>query len=324
MSLKDKLDDQNCPNNGSLTKDKPECLTPDDKTQDTSNELFMKMVNRKAISEKQQDTEQQRNEVKKENCQHAIGQEENQSILQSEALKKKEMQEDEMGGTIICKKKKNDGSCRKSGSSDTVLASKNCDTHQKSRPVAREKLQSSFDSADMQSEKETNKKPQSRLKSASKEVKVSFESSDKYSKTLLKHTNIKGDQSSRMSDSSEAHNRKRKKPCKEKHLSLKYKQEAGNTRKSTSKHRQAKIKRQDEESKEPSMSFECYLNYDLNVSKRRERTAAKNPCKKIKNVEKKPSKHSGMKPVKSSVTSVNMISSGKVRLTDYFCFLFLE
>ncbi|XP_076022721.1 elongin A, like [Genypterus blacodes] len=302
MSLKDKLDDQDCPNYRSLTIDKPKCLTPDGKTQDTSNELSMRTVNKKGMTEKQQDEEQQRHEVKKESCPHATGHTENQSEVMK---KREEYQEDETSSPINCKKKNNDGSCGKSGSGDTVqLATKTSDTHQKSRHVSREKSQSSCETAITHSEK----KPQPRSKSASKEVKapVSFESSDKYSKTSLKHNNVKSERPSRRSDSSEAHNKKRKKPGTEKHLSLKDEQEPGNTR-----NKRARTKCKDGKSDEPSMSFECCLNYDLNAPKRRERTGAKNPCKKIKNAEKEPAKHSRMKPAKASVTSVNIIPAGK-------------
>ncbi|KAF7643229.1 hypothetical protein LDENG_00243030, partial [Lucifuga dentata] len=115
--------------------------------------------------------------------------------------------------------------------------------------------------------------------------------------------------------SSEAHNRKRKKPDKEKLICHKYKQECENKRTSTSKKKKLNIKHGDEDRQcdpeEPSMSFECYLNYDLNAVKRKERPGEKNPSKKRRMLEKEPHKDSGLKTIKSPVTSVNIFSPNK-------------
>uniref|UniRef100_A0A096M5J7 Elongin A, like n=1 Tax=Poecilia formosa TaxID=48698 RepID=A0A096M5J7_POEFO len=74
-----------------------------------------------------------------------------------------------------------------------------------------------------------------------------------------------------------------------------------------SKHKKAKMGHQDAESngdeEEPSMSFESYLNYDVNVEKKKEHSGVKKAPKMVKTASKEPkSKHPGTKPLKSSAS----------------------
>ncbi len=241
----------------------------------TSNdEAFFETGNRTADSEKQCE-EHKRHEDQHENQEKS--QQESQNISQIDVLKKKiEIQEDKIDNSVVSKRKKND-----------------CNS----------------DSGRFGSEKESNKKSKT-SKEWSKEGKesFSFESSDKYSKTL-KVTNVKDDTSSGIPRSSEAQNKKRKKTGKEKHAALKYKQESEN--KGHSKH-----KDKESDSAEPSMSFESYLNYDVNVFKRKERSAVNKPPKKIKTAAKEEAtKDAGMKAFKTPVMSVNVTSPKQVYLT---------
>ncbi|XP_042289074.1 elongin A, like isoform X1 [Thunnus maccoyii] len=290
MSVKDKLDDQNCPNDGGLTTEdlNNNCLTSHCKSQETSNEPLFKMGKRKADAEKQCE-EQKRKK----------SQNENQNILENDEILSKKIEIHDHS-----KEKKNDDDDR-----DSVLGNKNSgDTHQTFRPDSKEKLESGSDCGGFASEKESNKKskPSKESPNDGKEY-FSYESTVKYKKKLFKLTNVEEDRSSGISSSSEAQNRKRKKTEKEKHVGLK---ESEYKAHSKPQNKKARRKHKDKESdiKEPSMSFESYLNYDENVSKRRERSGAKTPAKKIKTVVKE---DPGLKPVKSPVTSVNVLSPKK-------------
>ncbi|XP_035518867.1 elongin A, like isoform X2 [Morone saxatilis] len=295
LSVKYKLDDQNCPNNESLTIEElnNNCLTSHYKN--SSDKVLFKTGNVKDNTEKECE-EQIRHEDQNEN------QEKKQSISQNDVLPKEiEIQEDQMDNTVVSKGKKSDQSNRKSGDGDIP---------QKSRSDSREKIKSSSDSVRFGSEKESNKKSKA-SKESPKEGResFSFESSDKLSKTL-KLANVKDDRPSGISESSEAQNRKRKKTDKEKHTTLKHKQESENTK---HKNKKAKMKHKDKGSdsrpEEPSMSFESCLNYDANVFKRKEKSAVKKPPKKIKTaVKEKETKDSGLKLLRSPVTSIKVTS----------------
>ncbi|XP_010754612.3 elongin A, like [Larimichthys crocea] len=268
LTFKEKLDDQNCQNHGSLTVEdlNNNCLTSHD-------DALSKTGNRKAVLQKQCE-EQNENQEK--------SQQENQNISQYDVLKKKiEIQQDKKDNSVS-HEKKTDQSNRKSGDGDALLGSENPEDNSSSGKLG--------------SEKESNKKSKP-SKELSKEGNESFslESSDKYSKTL-------DDRSSGTLNSSEAQNRKRKKTGKEKHAALKESENEEHP-----KHK-AKIKPKDRESnrhlEEPSMSFESCLNYDVNVFKRKERSGVKNPPKKIKTAVKDP----GMKHFKSPTMSINVTS----------------
>ncbi|KAG8000061.1 Elongin-A, partial [Nibea albiflora] len=270
LTIKEKLDDQSCQNHGSWTVEdlNNNCSTSHD-------EALFKTGNRKAVLQKQCE-ELNENQEK--------SQQENQNISQYEVLKKKiENQEDETDNSFDSHEKKTDPSNRKSGDSDAFLGNENPEDNSSSGRLG--------------SEKGSNKKskPSKELSKEGKES-FSFESSDKYSRSL-------DDRSSGTLNSSEAQNRKRKKTGKEKHAALK---EPEN--KEHPKHKKAKIKPIDKKSNTdlevPSMSFESCLNYDVKVFKRKERSGVKNPPKKIKTEVKDP----GTKHFKSPMTSLNVTS----------------
>ncbi|XP_031697637.1 elongin A, like [Anarrhichthys ocellatus] len=297
LSVKDKLDDQSCPSNGSLTmKDSNNnCLKSHIKSQNSSEEALFKTGSRKADSEKQC-KEQKRHKDQNKNQEKC--QQKNQLISQNDILKKNiDIQEDQMDNSVVSKKMKRNERDGKSRDTDTLLANKNSeDAHG----------QSSFDNGRFGSEKKSNKK----LKESSREGKesFSFESSHKHSETL-KLASVKDDISSEILRTSEAQNKKRKKTSKEKHGTLKYNQES--EKKGNSQKKKAKIKHKDKqsESEDPSLSFESYLNYDVNVFKRKERSGVKKPPKTLKTVVKEEAtKGPGMKPFRSHVMSINVTS----------------
>ncbi|XP_035027637.1 elongin A, like isoform X1 [Hippoglossus stenolepis] len=286
FSVKDKLDDQKCPDAGALTTEdlNNNCETSHSKSQDSSDEAFVKTGSKK---EKQRCEEQKGK--KKENPTKT--EQVKQHIFQSDVLEKK-TESDEMDDSFASKK--NDQRDRKSRDGNKNPK----EAHLKSRSDSREKLKINSDSGRFGSEKEPNKK----LKKKSKES-FSFESSDKYSKAL-KLTNVGDDESSGISRSSESRKRKRKKTSKERNPALNHEQESEN--KGCSKNKKAKIKPKDEggrvDREEASKSFESFLNYDMNVSKKKERCGAKKPSKKLKNkVKEEATKHPDVKLFKLSV-----------------------
>ncbi|XP_031159490.1 elongin A, like isoform X2 [Sander lucioperca] len=305
LSVKDKQDKQNCPNNGSLTMDDSNNngLASHGK-RDSTDEALFKTGSRKADSEKQ--CEEQKKH-KYQNEKQEKSQQENQDICKNNISKKNiEMdQEDQMDSSFVSKKKKGDESNRKLGDTDTFLGNKNSgDSHQKSCSFSMGKLKSSSDSGRIGSEKESNRK----LKESLKEGKesFSFESSAKHSEKL-KRANVKDNQSSEISKISEPQNTKRKRTSKEKHGTVKYKQESEKNKKAKIKHKDKRDGAQ-RSPEEPSLSFESYLNYDVNVFKRKERSGAKKPPKTIKTVKEEVTKYPGMKPFTSPVMSINVTS----------------
>ncbi|KAK9541657.1 hypothetical protein VZT92_001684 [Zoarces viviparus] len=276
---------------GSLTmKDSNNnCLKSHIKSQNSSEEALFKTGSRKADSEKQC-KEQKRHKDQNKNQEKC--RQKKQLISQEDILKKNiDIQEDQMDNSVVSKKMKRNERDRKSRDTDALLGNKNSeDAHG----------QSSFDTGRFGSEQKSNKK----LKESSREDKesLSFESSHKHSGTL-KLASVKDDTSSEILRTSEAQNKKRKKTSKEKHGTLKYKQE--------SEKKKAKIKHKDKrsESEDPSLSFESYLNYDVNVFKRKERSGVKKPPKTLKTVVKEEAtKGPGMKPFRSPVMSIDVTS----------------
>ncbi|XP_060942717.1 elongin A, like [Limanda limanda] len=127
-------------------------------------------------------------------------------------------------------------------------------------------------------------------------------SSDKYSKALIL-TNVGDDESSGIPRSSESRKRKRKKTSKERNLAVNHEPES--EKKGCSKNKKSKMKPKDEgggvDREEASKSFESFLNYDVNVSKKKERCGAKKPSKKLKiKVKEEGTKHPDVKPFKLS------------------------
>ncbi|XP_026164679.1 elongin A, like [Mastacembelus armatus] len=310
VSIKDKLDDQTCPNTGSLTMEdlNNNCSTSCSKSQDSSDE-----GDRKADSEKQHCEEQKRKRNPNEN--YKKSQQENENIFENAIVKKKiKIQEDKIDTLVVSEKKKNDQSDRKSRDGDIWLGNKTSeDTHQKTRSDSRDKCESDSDSGRSGPEKESNKKSKKSRK-LSKEDKgsLSFESSDKYSK-MLKLTNDSDKSSSGILSSSEIQNRQRKKAGKERHVRHIHKLESEPVEHSKHKNKKDTIKHKDRygdsDQEEPSMSFESYLNYDMNVFKRKEQCRVKKPFKKINTVVKeKATKDPCTKPVESPVISLNFTS----------------
>lgn len=303
LSVTDKLEDKDCPSNGSLTAEdlNSNFLTYQDKSQKSLDEALFKTGNRKANSEKQHE-EQRRHKDHNENQEKCP--QENYNDSQHVLKKKIVIQEDKMDNSFVSNEKTNDQSNRKSGDGDILLGGENKeDTDRKSRSDSKEKMKSNSDRRRLGPGKESNRKSNA-SKESLKESKdsFSFESSDKYSKTL-KLANVKDDRSSGIPKSSEAQNRKRKKTGEEKHATLKFKHESEN--KGHSKNKKAKIKHEKKEGdghpKEPSMSFESCLNYDENVLKRKERSGVKKPPKKNRTAVKEATKDPGMKAFKSPV-----------------------
>ncbi|KAF3708307.1 Elongin-A [Channa argus] len=310
LSVKDKVVDKNSSTRGSLTMEdlNNNSLTSHSiKSQDSSDDPFFQPGNRKDDLGMQQCEEQKRKRDQIEN--EEISQQENNM---SHVLKKKiQIQENKTDSYVFSKKKKNYHSNKKSGDVDTLLRQKNSseeDTPEKPRSDATEKIKSISDSGRFGSEKES--------KESSKEDKesCSFESRQKYS-NMLRLGNVKDERSSRTSKSSEGQNRNGKKSGKE---TREHKQESES--KKHSKHKKAKIKHQDREcdsdQDEPSMSFESYLNYDLNVFKRKERCATKKPPKKIKNEAKEEATKDPSKSFKSPLMSINVTSLKEMSVMD--------
>ncbi|XP_036980730.1 elongin A, like isoform X2 [Acanthopagrus latus] len=286
-SFTDKSEEQNCTNNG-LTKDdlNNNCSTSFENSQNSSDEALFKTGDRKNDSEKGCE-EQMRHKDQTEN------QEKGHDIAQ-----KIEIQEDVMEKLVVAKEKKNDQSYKKS---EDVVIKNSEDAHQKSRSDSRQASKSSCDSGRFLSEKESNKKSKpSKESSTGGTDSLPFESDEKDSKTFQR-SDVGDDGSSGLSRSSEAQNRKRKKSSKEKHKQ--HKQEC--EKKGHPKHKKAKMKHKDKESdcEAPSMSFESYLNYDVNVFKKKERSGVKKALKK-----KTAAEDLSLKPHKPPVMSLNVSS----------------
>lgn len=313
LSVKDKVDNQNCPvSSGSLTmKDlNNNCLTSHSKSLDSSDKAPFETGNRKTDSDRQcgeQERKRDQNENKKKD------QQENQNIFQSEVLMNKiKILEGKLDDSVS-KKKKNYYSDRKSRDRDTWQANKDSEDTQKSRCDYGEIMKRPSYSGRCESEKESKKKLKP-SKESSKEESFSFDSSDKYSK-MLKLVNVK-DERSGISRSSETQNRKRKNSSTERN---EHKQEYQNKDNSKHKNKKAKTKHKhveyDSDRQEPSVSFESYLNYDVNVFKRKEWRGVKKPPKKIKNdVKEEATKVLGFKSFKSPVISVHTASPKQVHL----------
>ncbi|AWP14106.1 putative transcription elongation factor B polypeptide 3-like [Scophthalmus maximus] len=139
---------------------------------------------------------------------------------------------------------------------------------------------------------------------------------DTHQRKTFKLSNVRDGESPRISKSSQAQKRKRKKTSKEGQDGLEHKQESENKGHSTHKNKKAKIKHKGKEGEgvkvDTSKSFEAYLNYDVSVSKRKERGGAKKPSKTAE--KEAATKHSDNKP---PVTSEN-VSPPKQRFQESF------
>ncbi|KAA8583877.1 elongin A, like isoform X1 [Etheostoma spectabile] len=304
VSVKDKQDKQNCPNNGSSIIDDSNNngLASHGKSDSTDDALF-KTGSGRAYSEKRCDEQKKH---KYQNDKQEKNQQENRDICKNVSKKNIEMdQEDQMDSSFISMKKKGDESKRKLRDTDTFLGNKNSgDSNLKSCSFSMEQLKNSSKNGRTGSERESNGKLRESLKEGKESLM--FKSSDKHL-NKLKRANVKDDQSSNILRSPEPQNKKSKRTTKEKHVTIKYKQES-------EKNKKAKIKHKDKRGgaqgspEEPSLSFESCLNYDFNVFKRKEKSGAKKPPKTIKTVKEEVTKYPDMKPFRSPVMSINATS----------------
>ncbi|KAM8860333.1 elongin A, like isoform 2-T2 [Spinachia spinachia] len=289
LSFKDQLEDQNCPNNGSLTMgdSNNNCLKSHLKSQNSSDDATIKTSSMKADSGKpRKELKRHRDKAQgldenREKCQQ-----ENQHVSQNDILKQNiDIQENQINISVVSKKRKErDG---KSRNADILHGKKNSEDPRQ---------QSSSDFGRFGSEKKLNEKQK---KQSSTEDKGSFsiKSSHKHLKTL-KLASVKEDRSSPI---------KRKKRTKEKHCTLKDRQES--EEKGPSKDKKAKLEHKKEQTKsnEPS-SFESYLNYDVNVFKKKTSGGKKLP-KTLKTVVKeRERKRPDMKPLISPGMSMHLTS----------------
>ncbi|XP_043992049.1 elongin A, like [Gambusia affinis] len=282
VSGKNKEDDQSCSDNGSPQNDDDNnCPTSNHEVQDTSDEQAHKILSKKEDFE-----EQKRKLCVDKNDKKR--QEESKTQLRKDISKNRvEIQEDKMDDNVVSKMRKQN--------SDNTHGNKSFEgSYKNSKSESREKLNGT---SERERESSTKSKPSKESKN-----RETFSSSVKHSKTLKW---AKEDRPLEMSRSSETRNRKRKKTDYEKHNNLKAHPDPESEK--YSKHKKAKMGHQDAKSsgdeEEPSMSFESYLNYDVNVEKKKEHSGVKKAPKTVKAASKGPiSKHSGTKPQKSSAS----------------------
>lgn len=280
VSIETVEDDQSCPENGysSNEDEQNNCLTSNGKNQTISDDDSFKTRSRKNGLEKGRSEEKGRKSKDDKNTERS----QQGSLLQNDILMSKiEIQDDK---TEKKKKKR----------SKALLANENMNGGpQKSRSDSRVTLKSAYRNESSASEQKSKSKSS---KESSVESKDFFSSSDKPSKKLKE---AKDGRSSETSTSSETQRRKRKKNQQEKHDRLKYKPDSENNE--HSKHKKAKVERKEKESKsdeeEPFLSFESYLNYDVNL-KRKDQSGVKKAPKTIKNVTKGQTKTLDMEPSK--------------------------
>lgn len=276
VSIKTVEDDQSCAENGysSNEDERNNCLTSNGKDQNALDEDAFETRSTKRDFDKGQSEEKGRKSKDVKNGEkHKRG----SPLQKNNLMSKTQIQDDKTEN----KKKKR---------SEALLANENMNGGpQKSRSDSRVKLKSTNEKGSSASEQKNKSK-------SSKESKDLFSSSDKRSKKLKE---AKDDRSSEMSTSSETQRRKRKKNDQEKHDRLKYKPDPENNE--HSKRKKAKMERKEEESKsdeeEPFLSFESYLNYDVNL-KRKDQSGVKKAPKAIKSATKEQTKNPDVEPSK--------------------------
>ncbi|CAJ1067515.1 LOW QUALITY PROTEIN: elongin A%2C like [Xyrichtys novacula] len=253
---------QHCPDNGCLISEdlNNNCLIYN-KNHESSDEAVCKRKSpNNADSEKQCESEKKQQDVEEK------GQKENESFPQSEFSEKEiEFKDDKKDDSVVSKKKKISLSDRKLSENKSSE-----ETHQKSRSGSKNKIKS-------RSEKESTKKSKLSDETSNKgEESLSSTSNDKNSETS-QQAPLRDYKYSEMYRDSEDRKKKRKRKEKEKHAGPKNEPESKHT-----EHKNKKMKRKNKDSEEPSMSFESYLNYDVNVCKTKEKSAGKKRQKKIK------------------------------------------
>lgn len=274
LSAKDKLDNKDCPH--SVIEDLNNNSL---KLQECSQNYLANKGNKETNVEKQ--------------GRHKDHDEKHTSS-QSISREKVQMDREKTDKPVFSKVKNCDRSGRNAAEHHTLPGSKNAEDSQqkKARPDSKDSRKSSSD--------------RGRLKNDNRSL--SPECSQKQSK-ILKVATIKDDRCSATLWSSEARNGKR--PNEQKESTLKFNREPEN--KEHSKHKKAKRKHVENESKseEPSLSFESYLNYDVNILKRKVKSGGKPPQK---TVGKEATKESGMEAVSSKVAPC-VASEKQVSLT---------
>ncbi|XP_060895608.1 elongin A, like [Labrus mixtus] len=273
LSAKEKPDDHQCENNNSSVVEdlNNNRLTSHSKSHDSSSgEDVCKKSYRKADAEKR--CEEQKT-LKDQRESREKGQKENKSMSPNEVCEEKvEFEEDKMDNSGVSKKKKTEQRDSKSRGGDTLSANKSSeDTRHKSRSHSKDKRKRSSESGRFESEKEAKKKCKTPDPSPKgRKDSFSFDSEDNFSKPS-QPADVKG-----ISRDSEDKHRKRKRKSKEKHTTREAEDAAH-------KNKKAKLKQGGEEKdpEEPSMSFESCLNYDVNVRKRKEKSAVKKRPKKF-------------------------------------------
>lgn len=255
MSVKDKLnDDKDCSSNGAFSTD--DLNNNQIKSHCASEEDHFQASDRKPRSEKHSKDRSRRGS---HNDRHQKCHTENNQVSQQRIS-----HEDEDFGAISVNK---------------IGKSEHCgENDQKSRSDLKGKAESSSNRGKLGSAEQLHRKSKTSKSSKGSLESLSFDTSEKRS-TTLKLVSVTGDRSAVRPKSSEAQNKKRKKRSGGEQSVLGFAQESDCMESSKPQNKRAKTKHEDQQSdcdsEAPSMSFESYLNYDDNVSKRREKLAVK-------------------------------------------------
>lgn len=272
-SVKDKLNDKDHPINGTLPTD--DLNNNPIKGHNSLEDEHFQALDRKPSSEKHSKERSRHGSHNDglEKC-HTENNQGSQQVLKSiiQEVKNEDL-------SVISIDKNSDQRNRKLEDCDVLFRSRSSEENdQKSSSDFKGKTQHSPDRRKLGSAKEPRRKSKTSKSSKGSSESLSFDSSEKYSKTL-KLVNVTDDRSAGRPKSSEAQNKKRKKRSGGKQSVLEFAQESDCMETSKPKNKRAKTKHEDKQSdcdrEKPSMSFESYLNYDENVSKRRERSAVK-------------------------------------------------
>lgn len=260
-TAKDKLDDKDCPHKRSSL------------IEDLNISLKLQECSQNYLANKGTETNVEKQRRQKDH-------DEKHSSSQDISREKIQMDGEKNEKPVFSKVKNCDRSGRKAAECDTLPESQNADDFKQknARPDSKTGSKSSSD----------------RGRSKNHNRSLTPECSQKRSKTS-RAANAKDDSCSSTSWSSEAQNGKRPN---EQDNPLQFTTEPEN--KEHSKHKKAKTKHVENESKseEPSLSFESYLNYDVNVLKKKVKSGGKPPPK---TVGKEATKEPGIEAVSSKV-----------------------
>lgn len=270
--IKSAEDDQSCPENASLSNEdeQNDCLTFNSKNPDTLDDDAFKLQSEQNDLKKGQNEEKGRKSKDSKNIEKS----QHQTLVHKDVMSKTEIQVDKSE-----KKKKR---------SENTIGSP-----QKSRSDSREELNSANAKGRSAIEQKSKSKSSNVLLMESKDPNSSSE------KPFKMLEEAKGDWSFAIPTSSEVQRRKRRKAEREKHDRDQHKQDSENKYRSKSK--KAKMDHKDEDSqsdleeRKTTLSFESFLNYDVNVFKRKDQSGLKKTPKIIKTVTKEPRKNPEMK-----------------------------